>query len=332
LSIGWYVLIAGGTVLSGCSGAEFGAIDSIGVNRDGALDTQVPTNDRNGLDGAGGGGGKGGSGGTGARGGGGTGGTGGDGSTDAGDDDGPDDDGTGTTDDAPGDNDFADQSGGDRGDSRGSTDSDRSGDVADVHPMDTPIGDAPIATDAKDAAADIASDVRRDFSLASDARDGSADVACSEPIVFYRDEDGDGFGGDQIVTSCAAPGDPWTTLGGDCRDDLQSVKPFRTGWPNPPQYSSTGYSDSTKPQGLSFDYDCTGAETADPSNAYGAVPNCGGLLNCDGAGYLPLNPARTGPGIDPRCGSTTLQRCNGKLLGACALLPPENTSVPYRCR
>jgi hypothetical protein len=326
--MGWYVLIAGGTVLSGCSGAEFGAIDVIGVNRDGALDTQVPTNDRNALDGAGGGGGKGGSGGTGARGGGGNGGTGGDGGTDAGDDDGPDDDGTGTTDDAPGDNDFADHSGDDRGDSRGSTDSDRSGDVADVHPM----GDAPVATDAKDAAADMAGDVRRDFSLATDARDGSADVACSEPIAFYRDEDGDGFGGNQIVTSCASPGDPWTTLGGDCRDDLQSVKPFRTGWPNPPQYSGTGYADSTKPQGLSFDYDCTGAETPDPSNAYGAVPNCGGLLNCDGAGYLPLDPARTGPGIDPRCGSTTLQRCNGKLLGACALLPPENTSVPYRCR
>ena len=319
-------------LLTGCSGAEFSVVDS--TDRDGASDTQIPTNDRNSSDSVGGRGGTGagGSGGTGAGGSGGTstggsGGTGGGGGTDAGDDDGPGDDGIGPSDDAPGDNRFADTSDA-QTDSRGDANADRSGDVADAPTTDANAGDAP-TTDAKDGAN---TDARSDASV-SDARDSSSDLACTEPVVYYRDQDGDGFGTDNtITTSCVAPGNGWSTMAGDCRDDLSSVKPFQSGWPNPPQYSGTGYADPVKPQGVSFDYDCTGTETGDPSNPFGPVPNCGGLLNCDGAGYLPANPARTGPGINTLCGSTTLQRCNGKLLGNCGLLPPEVTSIPYRCR
>jgi hypothetical protein len=329
-------MVMSATALWGCSGAEF-HVDPI--HRDGATDTQIPTNDRNTSDGVGGRDGKGGSGGTGTggsghtggnggTGAGGSGGTGGNGGTDedGGPDDGSDDDGTGTNGDALGDNGLADTHDGhaDGADGRGGGDTDRSGDVADA-----PRGDTS-PSDAKDGMADT--DVRSDASI-SDTRDSISDVTCSEPVMYYRDQDGDGFGtNDMVTTSCIAPGNGWSTMGGDCRDDLSSVKPFQSGWPNPPQYSGGGYTDPAKPQGISFDYDCTGTETPDPSNAYGPVPNCGGLLNCEGAGYLPLDPARTGPGIDPRCGSTTLQRCNGKLLGNCGLLPPEVTSIPYRCR
>ena len=327
LLVGLTVTIAGGPVLSGCSGAEFGFIDS--NLRDGAGDTQIPTNDRNASDGVGGRGGtgaggsggtgSGASGGTGGTGAGGSGGTGAGGGDDAGVDDGSDDDGTGTSDDAASD---VSPDASDGHTDRGDADAGRSGDVTDA-PTDS-------STDAKDGDADT--DSRSDASI-SDARDSSSDLVCGEPVVYYRDEDGDGFGTNNTVTySCVAPGNGWSGMGGDCRDDLPAVKPFQSGWPNPPQYSDTGYADPAKPQGISFDYDCNGAETADPSNAFGPVPNCGGLLNCDGAGYLPVNPARTGPGIDPRCGSTTIQRCNGKLLSACALLPPQSTSTPYRCR
>src|SRR5688572_27957120 len=101
LLMGWTMLIASGTALSGCSGEEIGIIEGTGSNRDGALDTQAPTNDRIITDGLGGRGGTG----TGGRGGtGGSGGTVASGGTDAGRDDGPDDDGSGPSDDVHTDN------------------------------------------------------------------------------------------------------------------------------------------------------------------------------------------------------------------------------------
>ena len=306
-------------VISGCGGDEFGTIDpGSGDVRDGAADGKSP-----GIDGSssGGSGGTGGAGGSGASGGssgaGGGGGTGGSAGKDAGSDSGGGKGGT-----------SADAASDGRTDDglRADADAGRSGDVLDAQGMDTPTGSDGPAT--QDAPGDSAADGGRDISVSPDA--SGSDVVCSEPITYYKDVDGDGFGVSTNSTiSCTPPGNNWSVLVGDCRDDLPNVKPYTVNSPDPPVYSGVGYTDMAKPQGVSFDYDCTGTEDADPANAYGAEPNCA-LLNCNGVGYASVNPARTGAGIDPRCGSTTLHRCNGNILNCLVLT--EVTSDPYRCR
>lgn len=189
--------------------------------------------------------------------------------------------------------------------------------------------DAPTIGDARDAG--------NDSSIGPDPSDATvSDIVCTEPVVYYKDEDGDGFGVDtDTTTSCTPLSGKWSASGGDCRDDLAAVRPFRQGDPNPPAYSGTGYPANNKPQGISFDYDCSGSEEADPTNVYGVEPDCAGPLSCSGVGYVAVNPSRQGAGIDPRCGSLTLKRCqllftaNGAAL--CSSMT-ELTQIPYRCR
>lgn len=202
------------------------------------------------------------------------------------------------------------------------------GDAADAS-SDVPAGDGAPFADAREAGGDSPFD--SDASVPGDVRDGGpSDIVCTEPLVYYKDEDGDGFGKNAETTSSCTPlSGKWSSVGGDCRDDLPAVKPFRAGMPNPPAYSGTGYPANNQPAGVSFDYDCNGAEDADPTNAYGADPDCSGLLNCNGAGYVAANPSRQGPGINPRCGSMTVKRCIGPLPCTSVL---EDTSIPYRCR
>jgi hypothetical protein len=160
-------------------------------------------------------------------------------------------------------------------------------------------------------------------------------VRCDAPTTFYRDRDGDGFGStDEHVLACTAPqsddAGSWVTQPGDCRDDLPDVKPFKAGSPDPPKYSGVGYSDPVRPQGISFDFDCSGIEIADPSNMYGAAQPCGNLsTNCGQIGYLPAAPARNGPGVNPLCGSTTLRICAAQGLN-CVERTAQTT--PFRCR
>jgi hypothetical protein len=316
-------LLAGLTASSACGGSEFGFFEP-SLDLDGSADAK-PASDgaQGGSAGAGGGSGEGGSGGAGGMGGttttGGTGGMGGEGTggasgksgADAGKSDGTASDGPGMND-APSDNAALDAS--DVWTSDAVADGPRDGDSG----RPTDAGDGATATDAKDA--DITSDNRID---------SLTDAACSEPTTYYKDDDGDGFGtSTEMILSCTYPGSNWSVLGGDCRDDLATVKPYSVGSPDPPLYSGTGYSDATKPQSVSFDYDCTGAEDGDPSNAYGVNPDCSKLLNCTGVGYVAVNPSRMGPGINPYCGSTTVRRCSGVLPCGSKL----ETAAAYRCR
>jgi hypothetical protein len=132
--------------------------------------------------------------------------------------------------------------------------------------------------------------------------------ACPSPVPLYRDEDEDGYG----VTAQQAPGCPplekWALQGGDCRDDLPDVHPEQT------VFFPTGYPDPTRPSAgnLSFDYDCDFLEEPEPGSV--AAPNCGQLLSCSGSGYVAASPARSGPGIDPICGSTGLNVCQSMTL------------------
>ena len=320
--------------MTACGGAEFVSADQ-GSDLDGSLDTKPPSGDGTSNGGSGGasGGGASGSGGaagvggggatggaTGTGGAGGTGGAAGSGGS-TGLDGGK---GDGSPSDASNEAGALDASDGGTSDAtRGDVLADRSSDA------DASVGDATDTSDAKDAT-DAGSDGRSD----SPVTDAGFD-SCQH-ITYYKDEDSDGFGKTSESTSaCIPPSGKWSVLSGDCRDDLPNVKPYSSASPDPPQYSGTGYAENNKPQGISFDYDCSGEEQADPTNAYGVEPDCPNVLNCSGVGYIAVNPARTGAGIDPRCGSTQLKRCQVLFAaGAPALcnITIDVTSEAYRCR
>lgn len=111
-------------------------------------------------------------------------------------------------------------------------------------------------------------------------------------------------------------------MGGDCNDDDDRVSPE----PTPNDYQPSAY---TAPSGSeSFDYDCSGTEESDPTQL-GAAPDCSLLtLNCAGRrGYLPTG--RSGAGINPLCGSTTVRLCVAAALGCSAA---TESVLPHRCR
>jgi len=124
--------------------------------------------------------------------------------------------------------------------------------------------------------------------------------ACT-PVPWFPDADGDDFGRTAAqVSACAAPtSGKWVSKGGDCNDENASV------FPQQKAYQSDGYPVSG---GVSFDYDCSGQEQIEPSQL-GAAPACSGLalLNCAGSGFAKTD--RTGPGVNPLCGSRTLVTC-----------------------
>jgi hypothetical protein len=163
------------------------------------------------------------------------------------------------------------------------------------------------------------------------ALDASIDAAAADacvPVLSYVDADGDEAG----VTASGAlvcPGPGWVPLAGDCRDDRVDVFPGQL------VFSGVGYPDPTKPDGISFDYDCDGVEEPDPENLPPDVPpNCGsfaGGVNCAGSGYLPRAPARADTNIEPRCGSTLRRTCEGQLLSACEAID-ESIVLPFRCK
>jgi hypothetical protein len=179
-----------------------------------------------------------------------------------------------------------------------------------------------------DATPDRASDAPSDA-----LGETTVDATCAAPTAYYRDRDKDGFGTTaERVLACVAPSDDgeWSTRPGDCRDDLPNVKPFQAATPDPPKYSGVGYADPVRPQGISFDFDCDGSETADPTNMYGAAPPCGALsTNCGQIGYLTANPGRNGVGLNAYCGSTVLQICVSQGLNC---NPTTAQTTPFRCR
>lgn len=123
------------------------------------------------------------------------------------------------------------------------------------------------------------------------------------PVTWYRDADGDGFGGKNTQSACAAPGKEWVTKGGDCDDASPHVFPGQT------QYFAEPYETSSGAR--SFDYDCSGAEDEKPPPHKVATPCAVGVgQTCTGDGYVPTQ--RAGAGVDPLCGATEYQTCRLK--------------------
>jgi hypothetical protein len=126
--------------------------------------------------------------------------------------------------------------------------------------------------------------------------------------LYYKDGDGDGYGGTTSTMACAPPDATWVTDPGDCDDSNMDVHPKQT------KYFVAGYI----PPGMttkSFDYNCDGVETEQGNPPKEMCMYVAGV--CQGAGYLKASPLRTGTGVDPFCGSTIGGSCYINTQTAC---------------
>lgn len=135
---------------------------------------------------------------------------------------------------------------------------------------------------------------------APDAQGGFDAEACA-PVLYFLDQDGDGYGGTSTSTSCAPPATgTWVTRGGDCDDSNPTVNPGQSAY----------FAVSYMPPGataVSFDYNCDGSETESGSAAKADCEVTS--LSCVGSGYLEASPVRSGPGVDAYCGSEDAVTC-----------------------
>jgi hypothetical protein len=152
-----------------------------------------------------------------------------------------------------------------------------------------------------------------------EAGDIGAAGSC-DAVAWFPDGDGDGYGRSSgQVISCTPPTNgAWVRLGGDCDDDNKAVSPKET------DYESSSYTLASS--ATSFDYDCSGVEEPDPTQL-GAAPACSSILSCTGSGFAPTT--RSGPGVNPLCGSTSKVTCTQVSLSCTAVV--TQVSDGYRC-
>ena len=151
--------------------------------------------------------------------------------------------------------------------------------------------------------------------------DGSTPDACTVR-TFYLDGDGDGYGGTTTVLACEPPATGrWLESGGDCDDSNEDVHPGQTS-SFAEGYTPTGSDD------VSFDYNCSGNET-EAGNSPKAACRLQ-ALNCIGGGYLPADPFRSGPGVNPYCGSARLVACVKSGLNCVQGAPYAGTRIACR--
>jgi hypothetical protein len=167
---------------------------------------------------------------------------------------------------------------------------------------------------------------------ASDASDGATGhdgegggdggpEACV-PVLYFNDGDVDGYGGTTTITQCDPPATGhWVARGGDCDDSNDAVNPGQTA------YFENGYV-PTGQSAVSFDYDCSGAESESGGAAHADCQVVS--LACTGSGHLEASPVRTGPGVDPFCGSDQAVTCAFSSL-ACKAGSPYTTGA-IACR
>lgn len=150
--------------------------------------------------------------------------------------------------------------------------------------------------------------------------DASGPDGCAV-LTFYLDGDQDGWGGTTTASGCTPPDNGnWVTKGGDCDDGNAKVNPGQTG------YFVTGYV-KTGTSTVSFDYDCSGAETEAGQNPKAGCKVQG--LECVGGGYIVAQPVRSGPGVDPYCGSALKVNCGFAQLACKASAPVA--AAPIAC-
>ena len=105
--------------------------------------------------------------------------------------------------------------------------------------------------------------------------DGEIDPPSAPDASWYRDADGDGWGGSDTVRSCVSPGSEWTTRGGDCEDGDSDVHPAAIEWCD------------------TIDSDCSGSDegVATWIDASGTPEDATAWLTSDGVSrYSVMNP------------------------------------------
>lgn len=150
--------------------------------------------------------------------------------------------------------------------------------------------------------------------------------ACPDPITWYVDNDQDGYGAESApkIQSCEKPQGHYTKVGGDCQDEERSVHPQLS--PQEKKYFGTAY--KTLAGVESYDYDCSGVETGDPSPSQPRAAMCSLLTlgGCGGSGYSP--GTRGGIGTNAYCGSQKFQTCKGSLTCTGTI---GQVTTPYAC-
>jgi hypothetical protein len=169
--------------------------------------------------------------------------------------------------------------------------------------------------------------------MSSDVPDAADATPRCILVQLFRDWDGDGFGSGEGEPRC--PSDGWVPQGGDCldTDDSHALDVH----PGQRDFFSEGYPRPGQPSEISFDYDCSGVEEADPANsdaAGGDESDCAaaspgfacGTLN----GVLPAPAPRSGASVNAQCGSKTVLFCN--MMGdQCVPTTAERPNAPSRC-
>ncbi|MEY4550673.1 MAG: hypothetical protein RL685_6868 [Pseudomonadota bacterium] len=160
-----------------------------------------------------------------------------------------------------------------------------------------------------------------------------ADAGCS-PVLLFRDRDGDGFGSsalEDVIQECS-PVDGYVTDNTDCHDAEHSARdPAGDVFPGQTAFFTVGYPTAN---GISFDYDCSEHEEADPDNAFvPAVTSCEEREQPCGfdLGYVTPADARSGVGVNPLCGVREQAWCTSSSRNGCALLF-VGAMDPFPCR
>ncbi len=145
------------------------------------------------------------------------------------------------------------------------------------------------------------------------------DGPCELAVPFFRDLDGDTWGGASAGSGCANAVPLGAVLrGGDCNDAERNAFPGQTAFFGTPYGASNG--------GTSFDYDCDGVELGGPGQAAGVCAS-GPVASSAGCSPGYTKTARNGAGVNPLCGSAQGYACDGSA-------PPCTTRPlsPYACR
>jgi hypothetical protein len=153
-------------------------------------------------------------------------------------------------------------------------------------------------------------------------------------VRLFRDRDGDGFGSnasEDVIAGCP-PMAGFAREGGDCHDAPSTMRdPSGDVFPGQTRFFTVGY---PGPNGVSFDYDCSGSEEADPGPEFVSAPTdceARGVLSCSQVieGYLALGDARSGPGVSSLCGTRERATCSN--VGTdCASLRID-AGAPFPC-
>ncbi len=153
--------------------------------------------------------------------------------------------------------------------------------------------------------------------------DGNPAGPCTALQVFYRDNDGDGYGvtsDTKLACNQAAAGAGWASLAGDCHDGNQDVRPGQAGYFGAPY---------TTPAGApSYDYDCNGVEEEEAGTTH--FVSC---KSCANEGFTKAFSDRLGAGVNDFCGSTNYSYCEADL-GTSGGLDPRSVQplvLPLRC-